>query len=475
MPRNGSGTYTSPSGTFNPAVVNAPATAADYNTLRADYETAISNSIATNGETTVVANLPMAGFRHTGVGNASARTMYAAAGQVQDGSLTYVVDTGAADAYVMTLVPAVTAYVVGQLFGTKIANTNTTTTPTLAVNGLTAGLIKWADGSAPVAGDILINAEMLFQVASVTTGTPVFHIQTLANFTGTGKVAKSISPAFTGSPTAPTQTAGDNSTKLATTAYVDANTVPRSYLAGLTLSAAGSTATFGIAAGQATDSTNVSTLLLASAYTKTTSAWAVGSGNGGIDTGAVANATWYHVYLIKRVDTGVVDVIFSTGASAPTLPTSYTLYRRIGSMLTNGSAQWVAFIQDGDLFQWLAPVADISASNPGTSAVTRALTVPLGLNVLANVQFGVVNVGSGGFSFGYISDLATTDTAPSGGGISDTSTVANATGAVTGSAGRVSVRTNTSRQIRSRISFSDGSVSVNIYTLGWTDRRGRDT
>lgn len=31
-----------------------------------------------------------------------------------------------------------------------------------------------------------------------------------------------VSPAFTGTPTAPTQTAGDNSTKLATTAYVDA-------------------------------------------------------------------------------------------------------------------------------------------------------------------------------------------------------------------------------------------------------------
>ncbi len=30
------------------------------------------------------------------------------------------------------------------------------------------------------------------------------------------------SPALTGSPTAPTQTANDNSTKLATTAYVDA-------------------------------------------------------------------------------------------------------------------------------------------------------------------------------------------------------------------------------------------------------------
>jgi len=33
------------------------------------------------------------------------------------------------------------------------------------------------------------------------------------------------SPALTGTPTAPTQTAGDNSTKLATTAYVDARTI----------------------------------------------------------------------------------------------------------------------------------------------------------------------------------------------------------------------------------------------------------
>jgi hypothetical protein len=40
--------------------------------------------------------------------------------------------------------------------------------------------------------------------------------------TGTGNVVLSASPALTGSPTAPTQSAGDNSTKVATTAYVDA-------------------------------------------------------------------------------------------------------------------------------------------------------------------------------------------------------------------------------------------------------------
>lgn len=56
----------------------------------------------------------------------------------------------------------------------------------------------------------------------------------IATFSGTtGKIAKDsgvgvsslapkVSPAFTGSPTAPTQTAADNSTKIATTAYADA-------------------------------------------------------------------------------------------------------------------------------------------------------------------------------------------------------------------------------------------------------------
>lgn len=43
----------------------------------------------------------------------------------------------------------------------------------------------------------------------------------LTDETGTGFAVFSISPALTGSPTAPTQTAADNSTKIATTAYAD--------------------------------------------------------------------------------------------------------------------------------------------------------------------------------------------------------------------------------------------------------------
>lgn len=50
--------------------------------------------------------------------------------------------------------------------------------------------------------------------------------------TGTGAVAHAASPAFTGSPTAPTQFANDNSTKLANTAYVDASAAALASAAG---------------------------------------------------------------------------------------------------------------------------------------------------------------------------------------------------------------------------------------------------
>lgn len=61
-------------------------------------------------------------------------------------------------------------------------------------------------------------ANPLSQFAS-TTSAQLSSV--LSDETGTGVVVYSISPALTGSPTAPTQTPADNSTKIATTAYVD--------------------------------------------------------------------------------------------------------------------------------------------------------------------------------------------------------------------------------------------------------------
>ncbi len=90
----------------------------------------------------------------------------------------------------------------------------------------------------------------------------------------------------------------------------------------------------------------------------------------------------------------------------------------------------------------------------------------------AYVQSMVNNTGVGGQSFSKLSDLATADETPSATN-TDTSTAIASGGGVSLAASRVYVRTNTSAQVRDRISFSDGSVSRLVRTIGWVDRRGR--
>ena len=275
---------------------------------------------------------------------------------------------------------------------------------------------------------------------------------------------------FTGTNRFTTQAAADNSTKAATTAYVDRAAVLRSYLAGLGLSTAGASASFSVGAGMATDSGNTSTMTLASSITKTTAAWAAGGGNGALDTGAIANGTWYHVHLIKRTDTGAVDVLISLSATSPTLPAAYTLSRRIGSMQTDGSARWKKFMQDGDFFFWPGPVADIADTNPGTSLVTRTLTVPPGVNVMARVIISCVFASISANLYAH--DLSMNDDAAVWGfGFGDgTSAPGGQTAGWQGD-----IRTNTSGQIGYRLSASGASDVVNIRTIGWFDRRGRDS
>lgn len=249
----------------------------------------------------------------------------------------------------------------------------------------------------------------------------------------------------------------------------------RGYLSGLTISRNATVTSLDIAAGVARDDGNADFMNLASAITKSLNAnWAVGTGEGGLDTGSKANSTWYHVFLIKRVDTGVVDALFSLSAASPTMPANYTLKRRIGSILTDSSGDIVAFSQNGDEFLWSAAVGDVNASSPGTSAVTRALTVPSGLSVWAKCIIGVTNTNNANTCFARVSALDTDDEAPNVG----TSQIPQAgalAGAVTHSYVEIPpVRTNTSGQVRSRVSLSNANVTFRITTLGWIDRRGRD-
>jgi hypothetical protein len=117
------------------------------------FATGLSTCITKDGQTTVTANLPMNTKRHTGVGNASARTDYSATGQVQDSSFLYAADGGSANTYAITLSPAVTAYAVGQIFHFKAANANTGAS-TLNVNSVGAKTIVKDVNTALASGDI---------------------------------------------------------------------------------------------------------------------------------------------------------------------------------------------------------------------------------------------------------------------------------------------------------------------------------
>lgn len=252
------------------------------------------------------------------------------------------------------------------------------------------------------------------------------------------------------------------------------------FLYGLTLSNNGSDAVndIDIAAGTAAEQGVASPVLmtLASALTKRLdAAWAVGTNQGGLDTGSIANGT-YHIWLIARSDTGVVDALFSTSASAPTMPTGYDRKRRIGSIVrrTVGTARIEPFIQDNDQFMWVTPVADIAATNPGTAAVTRTLTVPLGLRLrcLLNVGFAAAAAADSPAAI-YISDLSRADIAPV---VSTAATFSAYYGSMplnsSGSA-PAEIMCNTSGQVRSRIQISAANTILYILTNGWVDTRGR--
>lgn len=242
------------------------------------------------------------------------------------------------------------------------------------------------------------------------------------------------------------------------TATLNPTLIPN-YISGLTLSTAGSSSTMSIAAGVANDSTNSTLMKLSSAISKTTASWAVGTGNGGLDTGSIANSTWYHFYEIERVDTGVVDVVFSTSASSPTLPANYTIYRRIGSGLTNSSAQWVLFTQTGNNFIWSVSPQDANAVTPTTSQVAKTLTVPTGIVVEALFR---IQLATGiGISL-TITSLQETDQ-----NIGD---IGSGTAGIN-VFGWFSRLTNTSAQIGVRGAAASGAYS--IFTYGWVDRRGQ--
>lgn len=241
---------------------------------------------------------------------------------------------------------------------TGVAGTNTITGVTTGAPALAANQTAWFIPAATNTGATTLNRDGLgaknlyYNGGACVGGELIIGVPAIVFYDGTKYNLQSVPNTY--------------STTVST---------PRSYLAGLTLSTAGGSGTMSIAAGFAVDSTNVYGMSL-SAFTKTTSSWALGTGNGGLDTGTIANSTWYYFYLIQRVDTKVVDVIFSLSASVPTYPANYTVCRRIGEGLTDGSAHWIS----------VSTVQEFPVN--ALSAITNSLSGDVALNNTANYFTG---------------------------------------------------------------------------------------
>jgi hypothetical protein len=218
---------------------------------------------------------------------------------------------------------------------------------------------------------------------------------------------------------------------------------------------------------------------LPSAMSKTTAAWAAGSGSGGLDTGTLVASAWYYIFLIKRLDTGAVDVCYSRSATVPTYPAGYTVSRRIGCIYLYSNSTWMKYWQDGDMIVLDAPSLDANVANPGTTAVLRTLSVPPGVRVKANIivvgQANNTGTGDSPVSI-YCSDPNAADIASaiaSGAVTQEVYFVASASGS-TALGGPAQIWTNTSAQIRTRVQSSAAGTTLNISTIGWFDPRGKD-
>lgn len=187
MSFNGSGVFVVNSA-GQPVVANTLITSAAFNAFTADAATGLSTCITKDGQTTVTANIPFAGFKLTGIGAATARTDAASLASIQDGTGVYVATVGGtADAITLTPSPAITAYAAGQLFS-WIASGANTTAATLQVSGIASPKALTKNGSAALVANDILSGQL---VSARYDGTRFQLVHTGFAFAPTGLITAS--------------------------------------------------------------------------------------------------------------------------------------------------------------------------------------------------------------------------------------------------------------------------------------------
>ena len=150
MARNGSGSYVNPYPNF---VAGTVISSDQVDANNSDIATALTQSIAVDGQSVVTANIPMANKKFTGLAVGSASTDSATLGQVQASAYVFCGTMGGgADAGTLSPTPAITAYAAGQRFFWKASTNANTGAMTVAISGLST-IAMQKDRAALAAGD----------------------------------------------------------------------------------------------------------------------------------------------------------------------------------------------------------------------------------------------------------------------------------------------------------------------------------
>jgi hypothetical protein len=116
------------------------------------------------------------------------------------------------------------------------------------------------------------------------------------------------------------------------------------------------------------------------------------NGANGLDTGSLANNTWYALFIIgSSTNSATPSLLLSASIFSPLLPDGFDCFRRIGWARTNGSAEILKFLQTGsggkEYYQWDEPINVLSAGSATTfttidlSDAMPPQTTPVHLNI----------------------------------------------------------------------------------------------
>ena len=173
MARNGSGTYSNPYPNF---VSGTVISSAETDANNSDIATALTQSIAVDGQAVVTANLPMNAKKFTGLAVGAAATDSLSLGQAQAEAFIWCGTAGgSADAITLSPSPAITAYAAGQRFVWMASGSVNTGATTVAISGL--GTIALQDnGAALVAGNHAAS-KMFMGILNTTSTVQIMQVQ----------------------------------------------------------------------------------------------------------------------------------------------------------------------------------------------------------------------------------------------------------------------------------------------------------